>query len=79
MPGGVLLLTKIGLVTPDLMKKNRKFAILSSFILSAILTPPDVATQLMMALPIIILYEISIFLSKAMYRKKEEKSDAEES
>ena len=79
MPVVVLFLTKIGLITPDSMKKFRKFAILCSFILSAILTPPDVATQLMMALPIIILYEISIFLSKAMYRKKEGKSDAEES
>ena len=78
MPVVVLFLTKIGLITPDSMKKFRKFAILSSFILSAILTPPDVATQLMMALPIIILYEISIFLSKAMYRKKEKKSDTEE-
>jgi len=79
MPVVVLFLTKIGLITPDSMKKFRKFAILCSFILSAILTPPDVATQLMMALPIIILYEISIFLSKAMYRKKEGDSDAEES
>lgn len=78
MPIVVLFLTKIGLITPDSMKKFRKFAILCSFILSAILTPPDVATQLMMALPIIILYEISIFLSKAMYRKKEEKSETEE-
>lgn len=79
MPIVVLFITKIGLVTPDSMKKFRKFAILCSFILSAILTPPDVATQLMMALPIIILYEISIFLSKAIYRKKEGESDAEES
>jgi len=79
MPVVVLFLTKIGLITPDSMKKFRKFAILCSFILSAILTPPDVATQLMMALPIIILYEISIFLSKAIYRKKEGESDAEES
>jgi len=77
MPIVVLFLTKIGLITPDSMKKFRKFAILCSFILSAILTPPDVATQLMMALPIIILYEISIFLSKTMYRKKEEEPDQE--
>ncbi|MBW2005757.1 MAG: twin-arginine translocase subunit TatC, partial [Deltaproteobacteria bacterium] len=41
MPIVVLLLTKIGLITPDKMKKFRKFAILCSFILSAILTPPD--------------------------------------
>jgi len=78
MPIVVIFMTKIGLITPDSMKKFRKYAILCAFILSAILTPPDVATQLMMALPIIILYEISIFLSKAIYRKKEGESDAEE-
>lgn len=72
MPVAVLFLTKIGLITPEAMKRYRKFAILGSFIISAILTPPDVATQLMMAGPIIILYELSIFISKAVYRKKEE-------
>jgi sec-independent protein translocase protein TatC len=75
MPIVVLFLTKIGLVTPDAMKRYRKFAILGAFILAAILTPPDVATQIMMAVPLIILYELSIFLSKAVYRKKEEDSD----
>jgi sec-independent protein translocase protein TatC len=79
MPVAVLFLTKIGLITPEAMKRFRKFAILCSFILSAILTPPDVATQVMMALPIIILYEVSIFLSKGVYRKKEGDSNTGES
>lgn len=79
MPVVVFFLTKIGLITPDSMKKFRKFAILSSFILSAILTPPDVATQIMMALPIIILYELSIFISQGVHRKKKEKSNKVES
>jgi sec-independent protein translocase protein TatC len=72
MPVVVLFLARIGLITPDAMKRFRKFAILCSFILAAILTPPDVATQIMMALPIIILYELSILISKGVYRKKEE-------
>ncbi len=75
LPVVVFFMTKIGLITPDSMKKFRKFAILSSFILSAILTPPDVATQIMMALPIIILYELSILISKGIYRKKKEVSE----
>ena len=79
MPLVVLFLTKIGIVTPDAMKKFRKFAILCAFILSAILTPPDVATQIMMALPLLILYEFSIIISQAVYRKKREDSDDEES
>ncbi|MBW2339281.1 MAG: twin-arginine translocase subunit TatC [Deltaproteobacteria bacterium] len=74
MPVAVLFLTKIGLITPESMKKYRKYAILGSFVLSAILTPPDVATQLMMALPIITLYELSIFISKAVRRKKQKDS-----
>jgi sec-independent protein translocase protein TatC len=77
MPIVVLFLTKIGMITPDAMKRYRKFALLSSFILSAILTPPDVATQIMMALPIIILYELSIFLSRGVYRKRQESSEKE--
>jgi sec-independent protein translocase protein TatC len=75
LPVVVFFMTKIGLITPDSMKRFRKFAILSSFILSAILTPPDVATQIMMALPIIILYEVSILISKGIYRKKKEGSE----
>jgi sec-independent protein translocase protein TatC len=75
MPVVVFFMTKIGLITPDSMKKYRKFAILCSFILAAILTPPDVATQIMMALPLIILYEVSIIISKGVYRKREEDSD----
>lgn len=72
LPVAIFFLTKIGLVTPDIMKKYRKYAILSAFILSAILTPPDVATQTMMAIPLILLYEISIIISKGVYRKKAE-------
>jgi sec-independent protein translocase protein TatC len=78
MPIVVLFLTKIGVITPDAMKRFRKIAILCSFILSAILTPPDVATQIMMALPIIVLYELSIFLSRGVYRKSKEGSNSDE-
>ena len=79
MPVVVLFTSKIGLVTPAMMKKYRKFAILCAFVLAAILTPPDVATQIMMALPIIVLYEVSIGISRIVYRKKKERSESEES
>ncbi|MFW6147300.1 MAG: twin-arginine translocase subunit TatC [Thermodesulfobacteriota bacterium] len=78
MPIVAIFLSKLGLITPDTMKRYRKFAILSSFILAAILTPPDVATQIMMALPMIILYELSILLSRGVYRKRKESSEQEE-
>jgi len=78
MPVVVFFLTKIGLITPEVMKKYRKFAMLGAFIVSAILTPPDVATQVMMASPLIILYELSIFISRGAYRKRKESSQKEE-
>jgi sec-independent protein translocase protein TatC len=76
LPVVVFFLTKIGIVNPELMKKNRKFAILGSFAVAAILTPPDVATQVMMALPIIILYEISIVVSKGAHKKSKEEDES---
>jgi sec-independent protein translocase protein TatC len=72
LPVVAFFMTKIGLINPESMKRFRKFAILCAFILSAILTPPDVATQIMMALPLIVLYEVSIIISKGAHRKKKE-------
>lgn len=58
-----LILSKFGLLTPSFMRKYRKYAIVGAFILGAILTPPDPTTQVFLALPMIILYEVSIFIS----------------
>ena len=63
LPALSFLLTKIGLLTPAIMKKYRKYAIVGAFILAAILTPPDPMTQFFLALPLVILYEVSIFIS----------------
>jgi sec-independent protein translocase protein TatC len=78
LPVVIFFLTKIGVVSPDLLKRKRKYAILLTFALAAILTPPDVITQLMMAGPLIVLYEIGIIVSKIAQRKKEEKAEAAE-
>lgn len=53
-------LARLGIVTVDFFRKNRKYAILLFFVTSAILTPPDVTTQIMMSIPLMLLYEISI-------------------
>jgi sec-independent protein translocase protein TatC len=60
LPVIIFFLAKMGMVTPQLLRKKRKYAILMTFVLAAILTPPDVVTQCMMAGPLIILYEIGI-------------------
>ena len=66
----VYFLTKIGLLTPDFMRKYRKHAIVLTLILSAIITPPDVTSQVLVSLPLIILYEISIKISKRVLKKQ---------
>jgi len=61
LPVFMVLLAKVGLVNSAFLNKNRKYAFLLSFVIAAILTPtPDVVNQLMMAIPLVILYEISI-------------------
>lgn len=69
LPVVIMFLTKIKLVSPKLLREKRKYALLLIFIVAAILTPPDVVTQLLMAGPLIILYEISILLSKLVYSR----------
>ena len=62
-------LTKVGLVTPDFLRRNRKFALVIVLSLSAIITPPDIASQIIVSIPILVLYEISIIISKIGYKK----------
>ena len=70
LPLVLTFLAKLGLVSVDFLKKNRKYAILVFFAGAAILTPPDVVTQVMMALPLMVLYEISILGARIFGKKK---------
>ena len=69
LPILVYFLTKIGLITPPLMRKYRKISLVIVLTLSAIITPPDIASQIIVAIPIMILYEVSIFISKSVYKR----------
>jgi len=77
LPVVIFFLTKMGIVTPELLSRKRKYAILLTFVLAAILTPPDVITQCMMAGPLIILYEIGILVSRTARNKKKAKKEKE--
>ena len=77
LPLVITFLSRMGLVTVDFLKKNRKYAILLFFVAAAILTPPDVVTQVMMALPLMLLYEISIIGAKIFRRKNPKKEQPE--
>ena len=70
LPVIIFFLAKLGLVTPELLKQKRKYAILLTFVTAAILTPPDVITQCMMAGPLIILYEVGIVVSRLAHKKE---------
>jgi sec-independent protein translocase protein TatC len=76
LPVVIFFLSKIGIVTPELLRKKRKYALLLMFVVGAIITPPDVVSQVMMAVPLIILYEIGIIVAKIGTKKKaEEKAE----
>ena len=63
LPTIAFILTRIGMINAGWLRKNRKYALVVIFIAAAILTPPDIFTQTLMAGPLIILYEISVFVS----------------
>ena len=71
LPLVITFLARLGIVSVPFLKKNRKYALLLFFVGAAILTPPDVVTQIMMALPLMLLYEISIIGARIFGRKKE--------
>jgi sec-independent protein translocase protein TatC len=71
LPILVYFLTKIGLLTPSFMRIYRKHAIVLILILAAIITPPDVTSQILVLLPLILLYEISIKISTKVIMNKE--------
>ncbi len=62
-------LTKIGIITPAFMRKYRRHAIVAIFILAAIITPPDVISQILVSIPLLLLYEFSIYVSKIVLKK----------
>ncbi len=76
LPIIIYFLTKVGLVTPEFLKKHRKMALVIVLILSAVITPPDVASQIVVAIPVLILYQISIYISR-MVIKREAKKEKE--
>ena len=69
LPVLLVLLGRAGLVTPEQLAKGRRYAIVVAFVVAAVLTPPDVLSQFALAVPIILLYEISILIIRYMQRK----------
>lgn len=78
LPIIMYFLTKMGLITPDFLKKYRKHALVLVLILAAIITPPDIVSQIIVGIPIMALYEVSITISKIVIKRerKKEKQNA---
>jgi sec-independent protein translocase protein TatC len=77
LPVVVYFLTKAGIITPEFLKTYRKHSIVVILVLSALITPPDVISQILMCFPLLFLYEISILVSSTI-QKKEERLQLEE-
>ena len=71
LPVIIYFLTKIGLVTPTFLRTYRKYVLIIVLILAAIITPPDVLSQVIVAIPIMVLYELSILISVVVLKNKE--------
>lgn len=72
LPVVIYFLTKVGLITPGFLKKYRKYALVLVLFVSAVITPPDIVSQIIVAVPILILYEVSIVISKVIHKKEKE-------
>ena len=75
LPVIVYFLTKIGLITPEFLKRYRKHALVIVLIVAAIITPPDVASQVIVAIPVLILYEISIKVSQRVIKRQQKNAN----
>jgi sec-independent protein translocase protein TatC len=70
LPVVAFFLSRMGIISADFLRKQRKYAVLLIFVVAAILTPPDVITQFMMAGPLLVLYELSVIIVKVAGKKK---------
>ena len=72
MPVLLVLMARVGIVSADGLAEKRKYAIVAVFVFAAVVTPPDVISQIGLAIPMMILYEISIYACRIIERKREE-------
>ena len=70
LPVIIYFLSKAGLVSPQFLRTYRRHALVVVLILSAIITPPDVASQIIVSIPVMFLYEIGIYISKFVEKKR---------
>ena len=77
-PALVFFLSRMGVVSSSFLARNRKYAILIIFVAAALLTPPDLVSQVLLAGPLILMYEGSIWMARFLGKKEKEKKEGEE-
>jgi sec-independent protein translocase protein TatC len=77
LPLVMLFLSKIGIVTPDYLRKARKYAIIIIVVVAGVITPPDVISQVIVSIPLLLLYEVSIFLSARVVKEQARREELE--
>jgi sec-independent protein translocase protein TatC len=75
LPVALVLLTRAGIVNPDTLGKKRPYVVLWTFVGAMLLTPPDALSQTLLAIPLLILFEIGLFISKRVKPRDEEEGD----
>ena len=78
VPVAIVLLTAMGIVSPQQLSKGRPYIIVAAFVVAMILTPPDVFSQVMLAIPLLVLFEAGLLASRLAYRRRKEREEAEE-
>lgn len=78
VPVAIVLLTALGVVSPQQLSKGRPYVIVAAFVIAMILTPPDVLSQVMLAIPLLILFEVGLLFSRIAYRRRQEAQERDE-
>ncbi|MDH4133489.1 MAG: twin-arginine translocase subunit TatC [Gammaproteobacteria bacterium] len=76
VPVAVVILSWVGIVNPETLAEKRPYIVVGIFVVAAVLTPPDVASQLLLAIPMMILFELGLFVARFLHRRKESADSA---
>lgn len=77
IPVAVVILSSTGMVNPETLAEKRPYVVVGVFVVAAVLTPPDVASQFFLAVPMLLLFEVGLFVARRMYRRREAGEAAE--
>lgn len=78
VPVAIVLLTALGVVSPQQLSKGRPYVIVGAFVVAMILTPPDVFSQVMLAVPLLVLFEAGLLAARVAYRRREEREEEDD-